>query len=314
MRNKFNTKQIKYFNPLNDYFIRYLFTDKGSSETILLDFINSIMINANMKTFRSVEILTPFNLKKNKNLKETIVDVKCITQNGSVVIIEIQLQGNSRFPERILYYWAANYSKLLKHGERYDELTPVISINLLNFNLDKTKNIHSCYMLYEMNNKKLLTAHLQIHIIELKKFKKNALSKDLNYWLKIFTSKNLEASMSEIVKEKPIMEEVQKKYNNFVKSRLMMMEYEKKEAYLYGNQIMLDEERRLGREEGMKEGIKEGIEKGIEQGIEKGIEQGIEKGIKETQISMAKNMKNDKVDLSTISKYTGLSIEEIEKL
>ena len=86
------------------------------------------------------------------------LDVKCITQNGSVVIIEIRLQGNSRFPERILYYWAVNYSKLLKHGEKYDELTPVISINLLNFNLDKTKNIHSCYMLYEMNNKKLLTA------------------------------------------------------------------------------------------------------------------------------------------------------------
>ncbi|WP_300756387.1 Rpn family recombination-promoting nuclease/putative transposase [uncultured Brachyspira sp.] len=298
MKKKFNTEQIKYFNPLNDYFIRYLFTDKGSSESILLDFINSIMINANMKTFRSVEILTPFNFKKNRNLKETIVDVKCITQNGSVVIIEIQLQGNSRFPERILYYWASNYSKLLKHGEKYDELTPVISINILNFNLDKTKNIHSCYMLYEMNNKKLLTDHLQIHIIELKKFKKNVLSKDLNYWLKIFTSKNLEASMSEIVKEKPIMEEVQKKYNNFVKSRLMMMEYEKKEAYLYGNQIMLDEERRLGKEEGIKEGIEKGIEKGIEQ----------------EKYSLAKNMKKENIDINIISKVTGLSIEKIEKL
>ena len=277
---------------MNDYFIRYLFTDKGSSETILLDFINSIMINANMKTFRSVEILTPFNLKKNRNLKETIVDVKCITQNGSVVIIEIQLQGNSRFPERILYYWAANYSKLLKHGERYDELTPVISINLLNFNLDDSNNIHSCYMLYEMNNKKLLTDHLQIHIIELKKFKKNSLSKDLNYWLKIFTSKNLEASMSEIVKEKPIMEEVQKKYNNFVKSKLMMMEYEKKEAYLYGNQIMLDEERRLGKEEGIKEGM----------------EKGKEEGIKENQILTAKNMKNKNMDINLISELTGLNL------
>ena len=304
MRNNLNTK--KYFNPLNDYFVRYLFTDKGSSESILLDFINSIMLNANMKTFRSVEILTPFNLKKNKNLKETIVDVKCITQNGSVVIIEIQLQGNSRFPERILYYWAANYSKLLKHGERYDELTPVISINLLNFNLDKTKNIHSCYMLYEMNNKKLLTDHLQIHIIELKKFKKNILSKDLNCWLKIFTSKNLEASMSEIVKEKPIMEEVQKKYNNFVKSKLMMMEYEKKEAYLYGNQIMLDEERRLGKEEGIKEGI--------EQGIEKGIEQGIEQGEKNKAINIAKSLKKSGLDNKFISDNTGLSLEEVEKL
>ena len=306
MSKKLNTIKIKHFNPLNDYFIRYLFSDKGSSEAILLDFINSIMLNANMKTFRSVEILTPFNLKKNKNLKETIVDVKCITQNGSVVIIEIQLQGNSRFPERILYYWAANYSKLLKHGEKYDELTPVISINLLNFNLDKTKNIHSCYMLYEMNNKKLLTDHLQIHIIELKKFKKNILSKDLNSWLKIFTSKNLEASMSEIVKEKPIMEEVQKKYNSFVKSKLMMMEYEKKEAYLYGNQIMLEEERRLGKEEGIKQGKEEGIKEGIEQGIEQGT--------KEALILTARNMKNKNLDTAFISDITGLSTEEIDKL
>ena len=302
-------KEIKYFNPLNDYFIRYLFTDKGSSEAILLDFINSIMLNANMKTFRSVEILTPFNLKKNRNLKETIapkvgrrLDVKCLTQNGSVVIIEIQLQGNSRFPERILYYWAANYSKLLKHGEKYDELTPVISINLLNFNLDKTKNIHSCYMLYEMNNKKLLTDHLQIHIIELKKFKKNMLAKDLNSWLKIFTSKNLEASMSEIVKEKPIMEEVQRKYNNFVKSKLMMMEYEKKEAYLYGNQIMMEEERRLGKEEGIK------------QGKEEGIKEGMQKCTKEALILTAKNMKNKNMDIKLIREITGLNIEEIEKI
>lgn len=55
-----------------------------------------------------------------------------------MVIIEIQLQGNSIFPERILYYWASNYSKLLKHGEKYDALTPVISINMLDFNLDNT--------------------------------------------------------------------------------------------------------------------------------------------------------------------------------
>lgn len=161
-------KDLKYFNTLNDYFVIYLFSDKGS-EIILLDFINSIMIDSNMKTFRSLEILTPFNYKESYQDKETIVDVKCITHNGSVVIIEIQLQGNSRFPERILYYWASNYSKLLKQGEKYDVLTPVISINLLNFNLNDDDNIHSCYMIDETNNKKLLTDHLQIHIIEIKK-------------------------------------------------------------------------------------------------------------------------------------------------
>ena len=291
-------------NVLNDYFVRYLFSSPDSNP-ILLDFINSIMLDSNMKTFRSVEILTPFNYKENYEDKETIADVKCITQNGSVVIIEIQLQGNSRFPERILYYWASNYSKLLKHGEKYDALTPVISINLLNFNLDDNDSIHSCYMIYDTINRRLLTDHLQIHILELKKFKYDLLKPDLNCWLKFFTMKekdNKEVIMSELVKEKPVMEEVQIKYNNFIKNRIMMNEYDKRQAYLYGNQIMLEEERRLGREEGIK------------LGIEKGMEQGIEEGKKEQQIFIARNFKKAGIDIKIISDNTGLTIEEIKDL
>ena len=278
----------KPFNALNDCFVRYFFTDKGG-EKVLLDFINAVMISADMKTFKAVEILNPFNLKRNYKDKETIVDVKCITKNGTVVIIEVQLSGNSRFPERILYYWSANYSKLLKKGEEYEDLTPVISINLLNFNLNKNdKNVHSCYMIYDTKNKNLLTDHLQIHIIELKKFKfkDSDLKKDLNYWLGFFTTKDMEAYMSEIVKEKPIMEEAHKRYNNFIRSRLMMSEYEKKEIYQYDKQIMLKDERRKG----------------------------IKEGRKERNYAIAKSLKNSGLDNKFISEHTGLSIEEIEKL
>ena len=278
----------KPFNALNDCFVRYFFTDKGG-EKVLLDFINAVMISADMKTFKAVEILNPFNLKKHYNDKETIVDVKCITKNGTVVIIEVQLSGKSRFPERILYYWAANYSKLLKKGEEYEDLTPVISINLLNFNLNKkSSNVHSCYMIYDTKNARLLTDHLQIHIIELKKFKfkDNDLKKDLNYWLGFFTTNNMEAYMSEIVKEKPIMEEAHKRYNNFIRSRLMMSEYEKKEIYQYDKQIMLKDERLKG----------------------------IKQGIKDEKYSIAKSLKNSGLDNKFISEHTGLSIEEIEKL
>ena len=282
----------KPFNALNDCFVRYFFTDKGG-EKVLLDFINAVMISADMKTFKAVEILNPFNLKRNYKDKETIVDVKCITKNGTVVIIEVQLSGNSRFPERILYYWSSNYSKLLKKGEEYEDLTPVISINLLNFNLNKNdKNVHSCYMIYDTKNARLLTDHLQIHIIELKKFKfkDNDLKKDLNYWLGFFTTNNMEAYMSEIVKEKPIMEEAHKRYNNFIRSRLMMSEYEKKEIYQYDKQITLEEKRR----EGKAEGIKEGIEK--------------------RNYTIAKSMKKENIDIETIKRITGLTIKEIEKL
>ena len=96
--------------------------------------------------------------------------------------------------------------------------------------------------------------------------------------------------MSEIVKEKPIMEEAHKRYNNFIRSRLMMSEYKKKEIYQYDKQISLEEKRR----EGKAEGIKEGIEK--------------------RNYTIAKSMKKDGADINLISKYTGLTIKEIEKL
>ena len=52
----------------------------------------------------------------------------------------------------------------------------------------------------------------------------------------------------------------------------------------------------------------------LKEAREKGIEQGIEKGIEQEKIEIVKNMLKDEVDISVISKYTGLSKEEIEKL
>ena len=104
--------------------------------------------------------------------------------------------------------------------------------------------------------------------------------------------------MSEIVKEKPIMEEAHKRYNNFIRSRLMMTEYEKKEIYQYDKQITLKEERQ--------EGIKEGIKKGKLEGIKEGE--------KNKAISMAKSMKAKNMDINLISEITGLTIEEVNKL
>ena len=100
--------------------------------------------------------------------------------------------------------------------------------------------------------------------------------------------------MSEIVKEKPIMEEAHKRYNNFIRSRLMMSEYEKKELYQYDKQISLEDKRR--------EGIKEGIKK-----VKLEV-------IKNEKYSIAKTLKQMNMDDASISKATGLTIEEIQNI
>ena len=295
-----NKNEVK---KLNDFFIRYFFGLEGD-EDLLLSFINAIMIDSNFATFKSVEIINPFNLSEKAGNKESIVDLKAITEDGIIVIIEIQTYSTKNFFERTLYYWSKNYSNVLKKGEDYPKLKPVISINLIDDILfDKNDNrMHTCYLLKEKNTNEILTDHIQMHYVEIPKFDKDTdIKTELKNWI-LFLKSNKEEDMSQLLKEDTIFEKAMKKYNYFTDNEDLLNEYDKREAYLvYQHSLMRD-----FKEEGKLEGIKEGI-------IE-GIEKGKLEGIKEEKISMAIAMKKDGADINLISKYTGLSIDEVRKL
>ena len=76
--------------------------------------------------------------------------------------------------------------------------------------------------------------------------------------------------------------------------------------------------KKMYREEALAEGLAEGREKGLAEGraegIAEGIEQGRVEGINQRNIDIAKNMLKDDMSLEIISKYTGLSINEINDL
>ena len=284
MKNNKNNIEVK---KLNDFFIRYLFGLEGH-EDLLLSFINAIMIDSNFATFVSVEIINPFNLSEKANNKESIVDLKAVTEDGIIVIIEIQTYSTKNFFERTLYYWSKNYSNILKKGEDYPELKPVISINLIDDILfDKTDNrMHTCYLLKEKNSNKILTDHIQLHYIEIPKFNNDAnITTELKNWI-LFLKSNKEEDMSQLLKEDTIFEKAMKKYNYFTDNEDLLNEYDRREAYLvYQSSLM--------------RGAKE---------------DGFEEGEKNKAISMATAMKKDGADINLISKYTGLTIDEIKKL
>ena len=246
---------------LNDYFIRYFFGLKGD-EDLLLSFINAVMIDSNFATFVSVEIINPFNLSEKANNKESIVDLKAVTEDGTIVIIEIQTYSTKNFFERTLYYWSKNYSSTLKKGEDYPELKPVISINLIDDILfDKTdKRMHTCYLLKEKNSNKILTDHIQLHgycpplaYVEIPKFDENAdIKKELKNWI-LFLKSNKEEDKSQLLKEDTIFEKAMKKYNYFTDNKDLLNEYDKREAYLFYQASLMRGSRKDGFEEGIKE-------------------------------------------------------------
>ena len=279
---------VDSLNKKNDCFVRYLFSDIGN-ENIVLDFINGVMIDSNFKTFSNVEILNPFNLTKYLDGKESIVDVKCITEDNEIVIIEIQLQGNQYFIGRTLYYWASSYSSLLNKSDNYTKLAPVIGMNILDFTIfNDIKDFHSCYLLKEIKHNKILTDHCMLHYIELPKFNLNDFEnkEKIITWIKFFKGEN----MSNLIKENNIFEEVEKRCQSFIESDPLINAYRKKEweDYFHKGELLTE------REEGFEEGKLEGI--------------------KDEKYSIAKNLKKSGLDIKFISENTGLSIEEIEKL
>ena len=277
----------KEFKVLNDYFMRYLLS-KEDSQNILKDLINSVRIDAGQEGFEEVSILNTFNLKESINGKETIVDVRAKTKSGETVVIEIQRAGNRTFIYRGLYYWAKSYAANLKAKRKYEDLNPVISINILDFNLTENKDKpHSCYFIKEFDTNEILTNHFEMHFLELKKFNENTkLYEPLADWFKFLSIKeDLEDTMKVLVEKNPIMKEIYDKYNTFVKDDDLTEGYTEWEEN-YFRMLTLSEERLQGKL----------------------------KGEKNKTISIAKSMKVENIDIETIKRITGLTLEEIEKL
>ena len=294
---------IKEINKLNDLFVRYLL-GKNGSEKMLEDMVNAALRDFDFEEVKDLEIIMPYNLAENIDLKESIIDIKAKTKDNQTVIIEVQLCGNMDFVKRIFYYVSKNIVNELKEGEDYKNLPRIISINLLNFNLDfgDKGKAHRCFKLIDTKNHDINLDMIQMHILEVRRFisivesstieelKKNKLLT----WMKFFTSKNLEAIENELKEANPIMTKVIEEYKRFTSDDKLMQAYDARDAFLLGQKMMLARER--------KEGFEEGIEKGKIEGEEN------------KAISIAKAMKNKNMDIKLISEITGLSVKEIEDL
>ncbi len=280
---------------MNDYFVRYLLGSIGN-EDILENIVNCVLRDSGFEEVYNLEIINPHNLPENINLKESVLDVKAITKDNKKIIIEIQLSGNIDFVKRIYYYISKNIVSELNENESYDIISQVISINFVNFNMDFNDEgkAHRCFKLIDTQNHNVSLDIIQMHIIEIPRFTKilnNSNIDDIKKnkilsWIEFFTVKDLDKVKDKLKEINDIMPKVIDKYERFISSEEEMEVYNARDAFLYGQTLMLKKER----------------------------EEGIKEGIKENQILIAKNMKKDKLDFNTISKYTGLSIEEIETL
>ena len=205
--NKIKINKDIEVKKLSDLFARYLL-GKNGNEDLLENLVNATLSDFNFEEVKDLEIIDPFNLSENIDLKESIIDVKAKTKDNKTVIIEFQLCGNKNFVDRIFYYISKNIVNELHEGEGYQEVQKIISINLLDFNLDfgDEGKPHRCFKLIDTENQNISLDYIQMHLIEVQRFidilekstieelKKNKLLT----WMKFFTSNNLELIEKEL--------------------------------------------------------------------------------------------------------------------
>jgi len=288
-------------NPISDIFVRFLL-GMEENKPILIDFINTILLDSEFEPVADLTILNPFNLKEGLEEKESILDIKAEDKAGRVFDVEIQVIGNASFVKRSLYYWSKNYYSQLKESEHYTKLTPVICINILDFVIfNKLKKAHSCFLASEKDNPEyVLSEDFQIHFFELPKI--NVESKDifknrLEKWAYFFKKEGLlneEEEMQVLIKNDSVMEQAHKSYKKFTSNDKMLEIYEAREKRIKDEASNIAYAR--------------------EEGIEQGMEQGLSKGAYNKSIETALNLKKLGISVDIIIRATGLTKDEIEKL
>lgn len=162
-------KKITQLNRLNDVFFKALL---GSEErkALTLNFINAILHREGDQIFTNLIFASQELIPPRDKGKRCQVDVIAQMNDKSRVHIEVQVIADLCMANRTLYYWCHLYGRELESGEPYQHLRPVITIDLLNYNQFKEYEDYAhSYHIANDRTHDILTDHLEIHFIELKK-------------------------------------------------------------------------------------------------------------------------------------------------
>ncbi|GGP17025.1 hypothetical protein GCM10011346_51280 [Oceanobacillus neutriphilus] len=170
-----------------DYAFKQLFGSEKNKE-ITVVFLNAILTKSGRSPvkqlfFQNIEIGGEYEEDKKSRL-----DLLIETENKEIVNIEIQINNEYNMVNRALYYWSRIFSEQLKEGQNYKALYPVISINIMHFNLLKeTDAYHHIFRLYEMEKKYPLTDKIEFHFVEIPKLITAWKNNQLNPWEDVLT-------------------------------------------------------------------------------------------------------------------------------
>ncbi|HEL1837869.1 TPA: Rpn family recombination-promoting nuclease/putative transposase [Streptococcus suis] len=307
------TKFRHSINPMIDIVAKKIFND----HEITIDFIETFL------GFRpkSVQILngTIADLKKEREgYFSTTVDVLARLDDGTQVIIEIQVVHQNGFLKRLWTYACQHLvkdlpnvrDKVKRTHDMYDKISPVYSIALVATQyFDDKQPIHSFVLTAEENGQVLeipfgeqgeMKKPFEMVIIELNKLSEGKLATNQRLWMEFFANREFSQQQTDAISRAEHLLD----RNTWTEEERKMID---QLAYSAANHFgELETSFILGRRRGQEEGRLEGRAEGRLEGRAEGRLEG--------QLKIARQMLVEGFADEMIARLTGLSQEDLDGL
>jgi len=278
----------KYLNPKADLTFKKIF---GEHEDLVMSLLNALLPLEEGKQIEHVEYMTPEMVPENPEKKYSIVDVRCRETGGRHFIVEMQMNWNNEFQQRVILNSAKAVVKQLGKKEDYKLLQPVYALNLINdvgFDAGPDEFYHD-YAIVNVAHSDRIIEGLRFVFVELPKFKPQTIKekKMMVLWLRFLT----EIDRDTVEAPAELLENPET-----AKALQILEESAYTEAELYAYEHYWDAVY---------------YERGA---IRHGYKQGMAEGIEKTNRDNARKMKLKGIPDDVIADVTGISIEDIQQL
>ncbi len=294
----------KYADLMMDWTFKFVFGPSGKYKEGLVSLLNAIIPD---KKIMSIDYLPTEMLGEVAEQRRSIMDLRCVAEDGTQFVVEVQNYREDGFFERCIAYACKLFLEQNRRGTEYKDLMPVYVVALLSEKASKAIDMYKeCpdQVIYDHTMVEKLSGifaprTISVIFADTGKFKKDITEcvDDVDRWLFLLrhSTRIMEYSeefQSEVFRR--VLESLE--ISSFTQEEFNMYYTEEEQKKI--RQAQDATQRRIGREEGLAEGRAEGRAEG--------------ETIKASQI--AKNMLAENMPIAKIATFTGLSIEEIEAL
>ena len=281
-------QETKDYALINDKVIKKIFNNYNSGKKYSARIISQVLNIPEEDILNSMEVIHP-RIGLNKNLVDSEADT-VYEADKRIISIEYNMIDSDRTVIKNGSYICELYIKQLPNSKEYTHIKPITQISIDNYDYFNEDRFLYHSMLMEESLHLVDSNLVEIYHINLPKLRKidyNEMedASELEKILYLFVCDDRE-KLNELYEGDELMSEVMKDADKIIETL---------DSLLYYNSDRLN---KLSREDAINEGRAEGHAEGRA----------------EQQLEIAKKMLQDKMHLDIISKYTGLSQEEILNL